>query len=294
MGFVPTASALPDEITLTTTAGGLLQIKNGGVDTAQLAAGAVTNTEVDAAAAIALSKLAAGSSAKIIVCDVNGVPTYVTQSGDVTNDNAGASTIANLAVTAAKIAANTITLAKMARVGNSGDFLRSTGASTDMAFSAFSSALSLVSTQSVTNVATITFSSLTGRRYIMFVELDCADSGRTVTLVLNNVTGAGTNAWQWIQGAGSTASASSNNSTTSIQVLNSTPGAATIAGVIDLMCAVTGSSSYPSCKFAMNQGASSYVAGTGQITTAATTFSQLDVKINSGDMTGLVSLYALT
>jgi hypothetical protein len=51
------------------------------------------NADVSATAAIALSKLASGTSGQIIVANVSGVPTYVTASGDVLNDNAGVLTI---------------------------------------------------------------------------------------------------------------------------------------------------------------------------------------------------------
>jgi hypothetical protein len=51
-----------------------------------------------------LSWLAGGSSGQLIVCNASGVPTYVTSSGDVTTDNAGALTIGSAKVTDAKLA----------------------------------------------------------------------------------------------------------------------------------------------------------------------------------------------
>jgi hypothetical protein len=51
--------------------------------------GEITNVKVNAAAAIALSKLAPGTSGQIIVANASGVPTYVTLSGDATISNAG-------------------------------------------------------------------------------------------------------------------------------------------------------------------------------------------------------------
>jgi hypothetical protein len=63
----------------------------------------VTNAKVDAAAAIAFSKLAALTSANILVGNGSNVATAVSVTGDVTISNAGATTIANNAVTAAKV-----------------------------------------------------------------------------------------------------------------------------------------------------------------------------------------------
>jgi len=49
----------------------------------------ITNAKVNTSAAIALSKLASGTSGQIIVANSSGVPTYVTLSGDATISNAG-------------------------------------------------------------------------------------------------------------------------------------------------------------------------------------------------------------
>jgi hypothetical protein len=49
----------------------------------------ITNAKVSTTAAIALSKLAPGTSGQIIVANASGVPTYVTLSGDATISNAG-------------------------------------------------------------------------------------------------------------------------------------------------------------------------------------------------------------
>jgi hypothetical protein len=49
----------------------------------------ITNAKVNTSAAIALSKLASGTSGQIIVANASGVPTYVTLSGDATISNAG-------------------------------------------------------------------------------------------------------------------------------------------------------------------------------------------------------------
>jgi len=63
----------------------------------------VTNAKVASNAAIAFSKLAALTSANILVGNGSNVATSVSVTGDVTISNAGATTIANNAVTAAKV-----------------------------------------------------------------------------------------------------------------------------------------------------------------------------------------------
>lgn len=75
------------------------------VTTAKLADGAVTNAKVNAAAAIAYSKLAALPSAEILVGSAVNVATAVAMSGDVAIDNAGATTIQAGAVDKAMLAA---------------------------------------------------------------------------------------------------------------------------------------------------------------------------------------------
>lgn len=68
-------------------------------------AGSITNNEVNAAAAIAFSKLAALTSGNILVGSAGNVPTSVAMSGDATIIASGAVTIANNAITSAKMAA---------------------------------------------------------------------------------------------------------------------------------------------------------------------------------------------
>lgn len=75
----------------------------GSVDTANIVDGAVTNAKVNAAAAIAFSKLASLTSGNILVGSAGNVPTSVTMSGDATIIASGALTIANNAVTSAKM-----------------------------------------------------------------------------------------------------------------------------------------------------------------------------------------------
>jgi hypothetical protein len=56
----------------------------------------ITNAKVKTDAAIALSKLASGTSGQIIVANAGGVPTYVTLSGDATISNTGVITVNGL------------------------------------------------------------------------------------------------------------------------------------------------------------------------------------------------------
>jgi len=90
-------------------------VLKGGTDPSY---GTVTNSEIDAAAAIALSKLAAGSGAQLIVANASGVPTYRTLTGDVTISDTGVTTIGNNTVAPANL--TTATSAQMIVADGSG------------------------------------------------------------------------------------------------------------------------------------------------------------------------------
>lgn len=68
---------------------------SGTVTSTMIADGTIVNADINASAAIALSKLASGTSAQIIVANGSGVPAYVTLSGDATISNTGVLTLAN-------------------------------------------------------------------------------------------------------------------------------------------------------------------------------------------------------
>lgn len=75
--------------------------------------GTLTDADISAIAAIALSKLASGTSGNIIVANASGTPVYIALTGDATINNAGALTIANLAITNAKLADDAVTTVKI-------------------------------------------------------------------------------------------------------------------------------------------------------------------------------------
>lgn len=90
-GNVATAVAVTGDVT----------ISNAGVTA--IAAGAIVNADVNASAAIDFSKLATLTSGNILVGSAGNVATSVTMSGDATIIASGALTIANNAVTSAKV-----------------------------------------------------------------------------------------------------------------------------------------------------------------------------------------------
>lgn len=123
---VATDVAMSGDATLANT--GALTIAALAVDNGKLAANAVDNSKVDAAAAIAWSKMAALTDTHILVGNGSNVATDVAMSGDATIANTGAVTIANNAVTTAKILDSNVTEAKIAPntltglvVGNTAD-----------------------------------------------------------------------------------------------------------------------------------------------------------------------------
>lgn len=101
-GNVATAVAVTGDVT----------ISNAGVTA--IAAGSIVNADINAAAAIDYSKLAALTSGNILVGSAGNVATSVAMSGDATIIASGALTIANDAITTAKILNANVTLAKLA------------------------------------------------------------------------------------------------------------------------------------------------------------------------------------
>lgn len=96
--FVGNAANVATDVAMT----GDIAITNGGVTS--IGAGVIVNADVNASAAIDYSKLAALTGGNILVGSAANVPTSVAMSGDATLDNLGALTIANNAITSAKMA----------------------------------------------------------------------------------------------------------------------------------------------------------------------------------------------
>ena len=67
---------------------------SGTVTSGMIADGTIVNGDINASAAIALSKLATGTAAQVVLANSSGVPTYTTLSGDVTISDSGVVTIA--------------------------------------------------------------------------------------------------------------------------------------------------------------------------------------------------------
>ena len=88
-------------------------LADDAVDADKLASNAVVDASVASGAAIAFAKLAALDDAKILVGNGSNVAAKVALSGDATLANNGAITIANDAVSTAKVADDAITAAKL-------------------------------------------------------------------------------------------------------------------------------------------------------------------------------------
>lgn len=90
-------------------------IADGSVTSAKILDGTIVNADINASAAIALSKLASGTSGQIVVHSSGGVPTATTVSGDITIDSTGNAQIAADKIVNADInAAAAIALSKLA------------------------------------------------------------------------------------------------------------------------------------------------------------------------------------
>ena len=81
-------------------------IPDNAITSAKIADGAIVNADINASAAIAVSKLApSSSSGQVLMGGASGAPTYITASGDVTIDQAGVTAIkSNVSLTGAPTA----------------------------------------------------------------------------------------------------------------------------------------------------------------------------------------------
>lgn len=105
--FVGNASNIATDVAMT----GDITITNTGVTA--IAAGVIVNADISASAAIAYSKLASMATGNLLIGNA-GVPTSTALSGDATIGATGILTIANNAITTAKILNSNVTLAKLA------------------------------------------------------------------------------------------------------------------------------------------------------------------------------------
>lgn len=104
--ILPNADIAPGTITTA-------MLGNNIVTAAKMANGAISDAQVNAAAAISFSKLAALASGNILIGSAGTVPTSVAMSGDATIIASGALTIANAAVNSAKLDPTTIQYLKV-------------------------------------------------------------------------------------------------------------------------------------------------------------------------------------
>lgn len=96
-----------------TTVSGDVTVDSSGVTA--ISSGVVVNADINASAAIALSKLASGTSAQVVIANGSGVPTYTTVSGDVTVSNTGVTSIGSGVIVDADISSSAgIALSKLA------------------------------------------------------------------------------------------------------------------------------------------------------------------------------------
>jgi trimeric autotransporter adhesin len=72
---------------------GDISISDSGVTAIE--AGVIVNADINASAAIALSKLASGTSGQIIVANASGVPTWVSETGDISISDTGVTAISS-------------------------------------------------------------------------------------------------------------------------------------------------------------------------------------------------------
>lgn len=90
-GGTATGTAISGDITISNT---------GNV---QIASNTIVNADINSSAAIALSKLATGTSGQIIVANASGIPTWVSETGDITISDTGVTAIASNVIVNADI-----------------------------------------------------------------------------------------------------------------------------------------------------------------------------------------------
>jgi hypothetical protein len=85
---------------------GTVTLPTGTVTSGMILDETIVNADINASAAIALSKLASGTSGQIIVANSSGVPTWVSESGDITISDTGVTAISSGVIVNADINAS--------------------------------------------------------------------------------------------------------------------------------------------------------------------------------------------
>ena len=132
-------------------------IPSNSVTSASIVDGTIVNADINANAAIALSKLATSTAGNIIVYNSSGVPTSVAETGDVVISDSGVTAISSGVIVDADIANTTITNSKLANasvtIGSTAIALGSSNTTID-GLTSITSANANVSTKlSVTSVS---------------------------------------------------------------------------------------------------------------------------------------------
>jgi hypothetical protein len=91
------------------------KLGTGAVTSAKILDGTIVNADINASAAVALSKLASGTAGQLVVHNASGIPTATTVTGDVTITSGGVTAIASGAIVNADVSASAaIELSKLA------------------------------------------------------------------------------------------------------------------------------------------------------------------------------------
>jgi hypothetical protein len=189
------------------------KLADNSVTSAKIVDGTIVNADINASAAIALSKLASGTAAQVVVHDSSGVPTATTVTGDVTISSSGVTAISSGVIVDADVNASAaIAYSKL-----------------NLAGSITNSDISTTAAISLTKVADVTISAKTSTPYVIalgdknsLIEMNLA--GANVVNVPTNAStpfpiGTVINIVQY--GAGKTQVVASTPGTTSVRA---TPG----------------------------------------------------------------------
>jgi len=189
------------------------KLADNSVTSAKIVDGTIVNADINASAAIALSKLASGTAAQVVVHNSSGVPTATTVTGDVTISSSGVTAISSGVIVDADVNASAaIAYSKL-----------------NLAGSITNSDISTTAAISLTKVADVTISTKTSTPYVIalgdknsLIEMNLA--GANVVNVPTNAStpfpiGTVINIVQY--GAGKTQVVASTPGTTSVRA---TPG----------------------------------------------------------------------